>query len=176
MPHSVLPTIALTRTTGCVMRNNKVIRKVQFSVVLPLWELLWPHRKSKIEPISYINPNGEIDMSIGQYLATFWGILSKENKLIGVVSAHQTEKRVFRLRGLYVIDSFRGQGLASKLINHVCEYTKKKGAMEIWTLPRKTSWPVYQKIGFKLYTDWINDKYEFGPNAFAKKNLFANEK
>jgi hypothetical protein len=51
------------------------------------------------------------------------------------------------------------------------EQASKENCKVIWTFPRQSSMPVYEKIGFKMLGSWIGKNTpgsgEFGPNCYA---------
>ena len=75
----------------------------------------------------------------------------------------------FRLRGLYVNESFRGQKVGEKLIHHVVQFCKATTAKEIFALVRVHNEKYFNKFGFLSYRE--TSKYEFGPHYLMKKIL-----
>ena len=41
----------------------------------------------------------------------------------------------------------------------------------IWSLPRKSALSVYEKYGFIKTSDFFDERVEFGPNCYVKKEL-----
>ena len=154
-----------------------------FDDVLPIWnKKLWPNRVSKIESrsalywdvrqwIRFCNVSiTKKQKEILKYEPTFFCIRDN-NKIIGVNSGFKTEYKVHRSRGLYVNNLYRNQGLAQILLGSVVEQDKREECSWIWSLPRKTALPVYNKSGFIKVGDWIEEGVEFGPNCLAVLKL-----
>jgi len=154
-----------------------------FDDVLPIWnKKLWPNRVSKIKSrsslywdvrqwIRFCNVSiTKKQKEILKYEPIFFCIRDN-NKIIGVNSGFRTEYKVYRSRGLYVNNLYRNQGLAQILLGSVVERGKREGCSWIWSLPRKTALPVYNKSGFIKVGDWIEDGVEFGPNCLAVLKL-----
>ena len=150
-----------------------------FDDVLPIWnKKLWPNRVSKIKSrsslywdvrqwIRFCNVSiTKKRKEILKYEPIFFCIRDN-NKIIGVNSGFKTEYKVYRSRGLYVNNLYRNQGLAQILLGSVVKQGKREGCSWIWSLPRKTALPVYNKSGFIKVGDWIEDGVEFGPNCLA---------
>jgi len=148
------------------------IKEISYSDILPLWEMLWENRKSKIEPINGMLFNGGYSQEIlfkyrPHFLACFDG-----SKIIGVNSLFQTDAQgYFRSRGLFVLPDYRNQKIGLKLLNESCHFAHKLKGQFIWTLPRKKALPVYLKAGFHTVGEWITDNVEFGPNIYAIRSL-----
>lgn len=149
------------------------IKLISWSQIEEVWRTqLWPERVSKIEPVSWISPLGTIDMSMQLGEPSFLGVQELESEsIVGVVSGHSTGKGYFRSRGLWVSEEHRRNGFASKLMSGLAEIAQNQGHHTLWTMPRLTSWPFYQKVDF-VETGRING-YEFGPHILAAKNLNA---
>ncbi len=147
------------------------VKPITFEEIERIWRTrLWPERVSKIEPVSWISPGGEIDMDLKIGAPTFLGVYSGQGQeIIGVVSGHSTGGGHYRSRGLWVSETFRGQGMARALIEKLAEVAKEEGHHTLWTMPRLSSWPFYQKVRF--FETGRSEKYEFGPHVLAARNL-----
>lgn len=167
------------------MKVKFKIERCTFDLVLSVWkDHLWPDRKTSIEPYSVLKLNGGFDMDYKNREVYFFSAkkifdntksvetntTNDKQEIIGVVSGHQTVASEFRLRGLYVFEKYRKQGVASALVKEVESTAYLLKSRLIWTLPRKNNLIFYQKNGFKQVTDW-SDEYEFGPNCVATKEL-----
>ena len=147
-----------------------------FDEIYDIWhDKLWPDRVSKIKPLSSLCwqlPNTIIkDKTIfDKYSPTFWTIESGD-KIIGVNSGFRTEEKVYRSRGLYVDLEYRGQGLSQILLRRAMNQGKREDCHWIWSMPRKTALPVYQKMGFKKRGKWLEEEVEFGPNCLATRQI-----
>ena len=93
-------------------------------------------------------------MNVFNYPATFWGVYI-DNKLVGVNSGHKTADTQYRSRGIWVHPEYRKQGIAQNLFN----MTKHQAVLEktdmIWSLPRKTALPAYERFGFSTVGDFL---------------------
>lgn len=149
-----------------------MITKIGFEEIKIIWSNhLWPHRTSAIEPISWIDFDGTINMELNLGSPTFWRLTDSHN-LLGVISGYKTSSRQYRSRGLWVDPKFQGLGHGRFLLNHIEQVAKAEGCKVIWTMPRLPAWGFYQKCGFVRTSE--TDKYEFGPHILAEKSL-ANQ-
>ena len=96
-----------------------------------------------------------------------------DNKIVGVESGYKSNADYYRLRGLWVHDDYRGQGIATKLLNYLEEKSKEKF---LWTCPRESALTFYLKYGFRV--TGISEKTIYGQNYFAVKEngVSLNEK
>ena len=143
------------------------IQHISFEQIEFFWsQHLWPERVSQIEPISLINSDGDIDISLRKYQPSFYGLFLNKN-LIGVASTCQTNTIEFRLRGISLNKEFRGLGLSNSLIKksfqHILELVDEP---VVWTLSRESNFSFYQKYGF------VEQKkvqgFEYGPHIILK--------
>ena len=148
-----------------------VIKQITFEQILPIWSLdLWPNRRSKIEPVSAIDMDSNIDMDIfnyienAHYFAAFF-----EDQIIGVISGHLTKPDQCRLRGLYVKPEYRGQGVSKKLIQTELNQAVSLGCTQIWALIRIKNIGLFTKFEFK--ENMLTEKYEFGPHYIVQRKL-----
>ena len=148
------------------------VQQITFQEILPIWHnKLWPNRVSKIETHSamtwpYTHPNQPYSMDVFSYPATFFGIFDQD-KLIAVNSGHLTTQQEYRSRGLWVDPDYRGMGLAQLILLAVIDQAKKEGADMLWSIPRLTALPAYERVGFKTVGDVIDEGVEFGPNIYC---------
>ena len=150
----------------------KVATSEDFNEILPLWEELWPKRKS-IKPMSSITVNGQVDMGIyKKYKPTFW-LAHVEGKNMACLSGHPTSEDLFRLRGLYVQKEYRNQGIAISLLKTGIFFAKQEKYKLVWTLPRIDSLSVYEKAGFYKCSPDLTENMLYGPNALAICSFFG---
>ena len=90
---------------------------------------------------------------------------------MGVNSGFRTEEKVYRSRGLYVDLEYRCQGLSQILLREAMNQGKREDCHWIWSMPRKTALPAYQKIGFKKRGKWLEEGVEFGSNCLATRQI-----
>lgn len=129
------------------------ITEISWQTILTVWQFqLWPGRKSLIETHSAMtwpysdNPDA-IDIKIFDRPVNYWGIWDG-NLLVGVNSGHGTTQTEYRSRGLWVDESWRGQGLGQRLLTHTSEHAQSQGYDMIWSLPRITAINTYRLSGF----------------------------
>ncbi|NGP44869.1 GNAT family N-acetyltransferase [Bacillaceae bacterium SIJ1] len=76
--------------------------------------------------------------------------------------------------GIYILNEFRGQSLASELVDHLVKEAKRRHFKEVYCLPFEELKPFYMKFGFKEIDDnskqinhdmlkklqWCSENYE----------------
>ncbi len=141
---------------------------IGFDEIKKVWEnFLWPERQSAIEPVSWISPQGLIDMEMKLGEPTFVGMFDFEKKLQGVVSGYSTSSDYYRSRGLWVSPDYRQKGVGRLLMSQLMTHARQEGHAYIWTMARHSSVGFYQKAGFETYKQ--TDQYEFGPHYLMEK-------
>jgi len=152
------------------------VQQITFQEILPIWQnKLWPNRVSKIETHSamtwpYTHPFQPYSMDVFNYPATFFGIVDQDT-LVAVNSGHLTTQQEYRSRGLWVDPDYRGMGLAQIILLATINEAKKEGASMIWSIPRLTALPAYERVGFKTVGDRVDEGVEFGPNIYCSYSL-----
>ena len=149
-----------------------------FEEIYPIWhDKLWPGRISEIQPMSILYwemPTKIIkDSSIFEkYPSTFW-VVKDNKKIIGVNSGFRTDEKVYRSRGIYVDSAYRRQGISQILLRQAILQGKKEECHWIWSMPRKSALPAYQKVGFKKRGKWLDEDegVEFGPNCLVTRQV-----
>lgn len=157
------------------------IKTIDFETIKSVWETkLWPNRQSPIETHSAMtfimsrHNHDAIDMNIFNYNPTFLGCFV-DDKLVGVNSGHKTYEGEYRSRGLWVDDEYRGMGLAQNLFK-VLEFVAANEQCSImWSIPRLTALPSYQRFGFYKMGYFIKTETA-DANVYASKiiNLSDN--
>lgn len=147
------------------------VKQITFQEILPIWrDQLWPNRVSKIETHSAMTwpytHNQPYDMNIFSYHVTFFGIYNQD-KLIAVNSGHLTTETEYRSRGLWVDPLYRGMGLAHMILLATIEQAKREHAQMIWSIPRLSALPAYERVGFKTVGETVDEGMEFGPNIYC---------
>jgi GNAT superfamily N-acetyltransferase/organic radical activating enzyme len=84
-----------------------------------------------------------------RYPAVYFGLFV-DGRLAGVNSGHFTSRVDYRSRGLCVLPEFRGQGFGVTLLEAVVKHAREAGAARVWSYPRESAWPAYEKAGFCL--------------------------
>ena len=128
------------------------IKQITFDDVYPIWrDKLWPNRQDAIRPVSSMLLGGGFDMDIYHlYVPIFLGLFY-QGQVIGVLSGHGTGSDDFRIRGLYVEPEFRNQGGAHLLMEGLRIEAEKQRFARMWSYPKLSALPVYEKFGFKTY-------------------------
>ena len=115
---------------------------------------LWPNRSSPIEPISamcYLNGYDAANMAS---TPTFFGYII-DDRIVGVNSGHACpNQNNYRSRGLWVDPNYRGQGIGQQLLTATIKQGQQEGYRQIWSYPRRSSWPTYQAVGFVPASEW----------------------
>jgi N-acetylglutamate synthase-like GNAT family acetyltransferase len=129
-----------------------MIKLIDFETIEKIWNNhLWPNRTSPIKTHSAMMHLGGYDM--GNYnLPVFFIGYYDNNKLIGTNSYHYCTDNSLRIRGLWVHNDFRKQGIASNLIKYVIDHKDQSGY--IWAYPRRTSLNIFNSLGFVQTSDW----------------------
>ena len=146
---------------------------VDFKTIFPIWnDKLWPQRKSPINPMSSMTYDRNYDMKIHEkYKPTFVAVYNIDDKIIGVNSGHRTDDKLYRSRGIWVEPLYRRKGIAGILFCEIERAAMEEQCTHIWSLPRKSALPAYEKYGFIKTSDFFDEKVEFGPNCYVKKEL-----
>ena len=164
----------MSLTEPCLQNFECILSS--FEEIYPIWhDKLCLGRISKIKPMSSLCwrlPNKIVkDGSIFEsYSPTFWVVKDNE-KIIGANSGFKTSDKVYRSRGLYVDPAYRKQEISQILLRQAILQGKKEECHWIWSMPRKTTLPVYQKVGFKKRGKWLNEEVEFGPRCLTTRQI-----
>lgn len=146
-----------------------MIKEIAYDEIFPIWEAyLWHNRTTTITPTSAMDYLGGYHMDNMNYKPTFLGYFNDQN-LIGVNSGHKCRDNSYRSRGLYVHQSYRKQGIATKLLKATIEQGVLEKCNYVWSYPRDTSWNAYANAGFALKTEW--EPSELGNNAYCRIDL-----
>lgn len=131
-----------------------MICSISWKDILHIWQTeLWPNRASAIEQTSAMKYLQGHDIKNMEYYASFFGFIV-EGQLVAVNSGHWCHDKSYRSRGLWVNPEYRRHGIGSQLLTATVRQGLVEGAEYVWSFPRKSSWPTYQRAGFKLTSDW----------------------
>lgn len=166
------------------------IKKIGWEQTRDMWKMHMPNMS--IEPTSamtcprsiVLNDNYEqqeidtYDLQNQNFTPTFWGAFDND-LLIGVNSGHMTLYNLYRSRGLYVEEKYRGQGIARKLLLKTISQAYFENAIGIWSYPSWTAWKSYATVGLILAGDEFN--FQWQENDQGQMNskalrVFDNEK
>lgn len=149
-----------------------LIKEIDFDVISDLWfSNLWvnsDNSKRKFSSIKFSEDKikyCDYKPSYIHYIGLYYN-----DELIGCNSGYDTELG-FRIRGLYVKELYRNRGFSKFLIKHFIHIAMRNHKF-IWSIPRKNAFYSYEKCGFIRITDWFNEGMEFGPNCYAKLELY----
>lgn len=160
------------------------LEEVAFDDVLPFWrEQLWPNRTSPIEPASSMLYQGGYDLEIKtRYTPRFFAVVTDvhsfesgwRSQIIGVNSGHQTSETAYRSRGIWVgFDGFdkamRLHGVGRMLLEAVEQAAREARCSMLWSIPRQSALPFYERCGFRRTSDFFDEGVEFGPNCYSMK-------
>lgn len=145
------------------------IQASDFFEISTIWkESLWPLRISPIEPISWINSEGKIDMTLKLGGPSFF-TARFDGKIIGVISGYKTSEREYRSRGIWVDEKFRKMGIGRKLMEQIFIQAKLEKCNSVWTMPRMSAKEFYISLGF--HEKKLVEGYEYGPHIIAHLKL-----
>lgn len=143
-----------------------------FENILPIWKNeLWPLRISEIQPTSAIDDNGIIDINLTFYKPYFFQAL-QNNQTIGVIGGQMTSDSMYRMRGLWVHDSFRKIGVGQMLVFKNIQMAHELNSRVVWTMSRERALQFYERLGFIRHLHL--DKFEYGPHVIVKKFIGRN--
>lgn len=145
---------------------------IDYSTITEIWRTdLWPDRTSSIEPASALcYLTGKYNLANIEFTPTFFAYMV-DGRIAGVNSGHKTINSGYRSRGLYVYPEFRGQGIGIKLLEATVVQAKQEHSVFVWSLPRRSSWRTYQRVGFKLDTEWQQSETS-DANAYCHKFIY----
>ncbi|TGD81254.1 GNAT family N-acetyltransferase [Hymenobacter wooponensis] len=118
------------------MSNQVQIRPITAAETYPLrHQVLWPQ-----ESPDYIKLNYDEQ---GHHFGAFYN-----NQLVSVISLF-IDGNVARFRKFATRPDCQGQGIGSKLLRHVLEYARTKGAQRIWCDARAVNEAFYRAFGLE---------------------------
>lgn len=155
-----------------------MITEVSFELILKYWErYLWSkyvekgYRINRVntttqenycyKALEYLNQEQIESLIKPTYIAYFY-----DSEIVGVESGYKTNINYYRLRGLWVHENFRREGVATKMIDYLTEKSKEK---YLWTIPREYALPFYKSYGFDI--TGRSAKTTYGQNYFAVKEI-----
>lgn len=108
---------------------------------------------------------------------TFWTAWH-ENTLVGCGAIKELDSQQAEIKSMRVSSSYRGKGIASKLLQHIVSESKQRGyqrlSLETGSMSFfKPARSLYEKFGFKYCSPFSN--YVEDPNSvFMTKELLTN--
>lgn len=153
------------------------IKKITFDDISPMWGKYLPNMsleetsamscfKKRIQDPETMRHDDvdHYDLENQKFIPTFWGAFD-DDKLIGVNSGHMTLDRLYRSRGLFVKNEYRGQGIGMKLLLKTISQGYHEKAHAVWSYPKKESWETYKKCTFILCGENFYFEWESNPNS-----------
>ena len=132
-----------------------MVESISWEEIYVIWRnQLWPNRSSDITPTSAMIYLGGYDLENLNYTPTFFGY-KIDKTIVGVNSGHMCMNGLYRSRGLYVFENFRGRGIGKLLLKATISQAIKEHSKLCWSVPRNTSWTTYEGAGFKLSSSWF---------------------
>jgi len=138
------------------------IKKITFENILLLWKEGLPNMSleetSAMSCFKLMSLNEETekyeqvdhyDLENQKFIPTFWGAFD-DDKLIGCNSGHMTMNRLYRSRGLYVKEEYRGERIGQKLLLKTISQGYFEKAIAVWSYPRMEAWMTYHHVDFYL--------------------------
>jgi predicted GNAT family N-acyltransferase len=78
--------------------------------------------------------------------------------------------RPYRLRGMAVDPTFRGQGVGKKMMDHSLIHLREKSCDLAWCKAREVAFLFYQKMGFEFHGEMF-ELPMIGPHKFMFRHL-----
>jgi GNAT superfamily N-acetyltransferase len=133
-----------------------MIKKITFERIIPYWNILWKQYEGcKINKVNldsqknyvhraykYLNQEAIEKIIKPVYVGYF-----NDDEIIGVASGYETNIDWYRIRGLWVNEKYRRNGIATKIVKYL---ESKSNTRYIWTVPRQTALKFYQSNGFEI--------------------------
>lgn len=142
-----------------------IIEKVDFEIVLPVWQKLWPDSTIKSYSATtfgdpdYEDPAIREAIESGRVKPVFLaGFI--DNEIVAVSSGFPTAPQLFRIRGLYVEPEHRNKGHGKSILEATCIEATKAKCGYAWAMPTRGAEHAYKKLGFVQVGGWFDD-----PNA-----------
>ena len=127
------------------------IRSITVEQTYPLrHSVLWPDK-----PFDYVKVENDGE---GHHFGAF-----REEELIAVISLF-VEGEIARFRKFATRPDCQGQGIGTRLLNHVIAEARRLGATSLWCDARLEAAAFYQRFGMEA----VSDVFYKGPIAYAK--------
>jgi N-acetylglutamate synthase-like GNAT family acetyltransferase len=153
--------------------KNVICKYISFEEILPYWHELWPGRISEIKPLSSIQYCGRTDMSIYEKATPSFFAIEVDGEIIAVGAGFSTTETLYRGRGLWVREDFRGLGYGRRMLALMCRQCRIEGRMKTWGLITTETEGFYSKVKFILTSDEIkNEVDEDGPYYFMIRDSY----
>ncbi|MEB2294519.1 GNAT family N-acetyltransferase [Priestia megaterium] len=143
--------------------------KFRKATVNEIDQLIYLRKKQLID--EGIEPNQEIDTELKEFFTNKisngslieW-IVEDNDEMIATGAiifyefpptyTNKSGKKAY-ITNMYKKESYRGQGISTKLLNKLVAEAKTAGIIKIWLGASKLGRPVYKKFGFKETDEWL---------------------
>lgn len=143
--------------------------KFRKATVNEIDQLIYLRKKQLVD--EGIEPNQEIDTELKEFFTNKMSDSSliewivEDNEEIIATGAivfyefpptytNKSGKKAY-ITNMYTRESYRGQGIATKLLTKLVAEAKTAGIIKIWLGASKLGRPVYKKFGFKEADEWL---------------------
>ncbi|MGK3723205.1 GNAT family N-acetyltransferase [Priestia megaterium] len=132
-------------------------------------QLIYLRKKQLVD--EGIEPNQEIDTELKEFFTNKMSdgslvewIVEDNDEIIATGAivfyefpptyTNKSGKKAY-ITNMYTKESYRGQGIATKLLTKLVAEAKTAGIIKIWLGASKLGRPVYKKFGFKEADEWL---------------------
>ncbi|QJX74643.1 GNAT family N-acetyltransferase [Priestia megaterium] len=132
-------------------------------------KLIYLRKKQLVE--EGIEPNQEIDTELKEFFTNKMSdgsliewVVEDNDEIIATGAiiffefpptyTNKSGKKAY-ITNMYTKESYRGQGIATKLLTELVAEAKTAGIIKIWLGASKLGRPVYKKFGFKEADEWL---------------------
>ncbi|MED3982320.1 GNAT family N-acetyltransferase [Priestia megaterium] len=143
--------------------------KFRKATVNEIDQLIYLRKKQLVD--EGIEPNQEIDTELKEFFTNKmsdgslveWIVEDNEEIIAtGAIAFYEfpptytnkSGKKAY-ITNMYTKESYRGQGIATKLLTKLVAEAKTAGIIKIWLGASKLGRPVYKKFGFKEADEWL---------------------
>jgi GNAT superfamily N-acetyltransferase len=143
--------------------------KFRKATVNEIDQLIYLRKKQLVD--EGIEPNQEIDTELKEFFTNKMSdgslvewIVEDNDEIIatGAIICYEfpptytnkSGKKAY-ITNVYTKESYRGQGIATKLLTKLVAEAKTAGIIKIWLGASKLGRPVYEKFGFKETDEWL---------------------
>ena len=143
--------------------------KFRKATVNEIDQLIYLRKKQLVD--EGIEPNQEIDTELKEFFTNKMSdgslvewIVEDNDEIIATGAiiffefpptyTNKSGKKAY-VTNMYTKESYRGQGIATKLLTKLVAEAKTAGIIKIWLGASKLGRPVYKKFGFKETDEWL---------------------
>ncbi|MCR8929655.1 GNAT family N-acetyltransferase [Priestia megaterium] len=143
--------------------------KFRKATVNEIDQLIYLRKKQLVD--EGIEPNQEIDTELKEFFTNKMSdgslvewIVEDNEEIIATGAiifyefpptyTNKSGKKAY-ITNMYTKESYRGQGIATKLLTKLVAEAKTAGIIKIWLGASKLGRPVYKKFGFKETDEWL---------------------